>query len=205
MDRCDYYRVQANINLAAIRNNIINVRNKIGKNTKLMVIVKADAYGHGAVAVSRALENGLVDAYGVAIIEEAIELRNAGITKPILVLGYTPKEQFDLVIANDVMQTVYQYDMAEDLSKEAVRQGKKAKIHIKVDTGMSRLGFKDNSESVEIIKRIASLDGISIEGLFSHFAAADEKDKKSALMQLNRFKKFDEMLKTRVYIFRFAI
>lgn len=195
MDRCDYYRVQANINLAAIRNNIINVRSKIGKNTKLMVIVKADAYGHGAVAVSRALENGLVDAYGVAIIEEAIELRNAGITKPILVLGYTPKEQFDLVIANDVMQTVYQYDMAEDLSKEAVRQGKKAKIHIKVDTGMSRLGFKDNSESVEIIKRIASLDGISIEGLFSHFAAADEKDKKSALMQLNRFKKFDEMLK----------
>ena len=142
MDRCDYYRVQANINLDTIRNNIINVRNSINKNTKLMVIVKADAYGHGAVAVSKALENGIVDAYGVAIIEEAIELRKAGITKPILILGFTPKEQYNLVISYDVMQTVYQYEMAKDFAKEDIRQGKTAKIHIKVDTGMSRLGFR---------------------------------------------------------------
>jgi alanine racemase len=130
LDRCDYYRVQANINLDTIRNNIINVRNSINKNTKLMVIVKADAYGHGAVAVSKALENGIVDAYGVAIIEEAIELRKAGITKPILILGFTPKEQYNLVISYDVMQTVYQYEMAKDFAKEAIRQGKTAKIHM---------------------------------------------------------------------------
>lgn len=194
MDRCDYYRVQANINLDAIRTNISRVKSIIGKNTKLMVIVKADAYGHGAVAVSRALENGIVDAYGVAIIEEAIELRNAGISKPILILGYTPKEQFNLVVSHDVMQTVYQYDMAKELSNEAIKQGKTAKIHIKIDTGMSRLGFSDTLESVQTIKQIASLRGIYIDGLFSHFAKADEADKDSAKHQLERFKSFDTLL-----------
>lgn len=195
MDRCDYYRVQANINLDTIRNNIINVRNSINKNTKLMVIVKADAYGHGAVAVSKALENGIVDAYGVAIIEEAIELRKAGITKPILILGFTPKEQYNLVISYDVMQTVYQYEMAKDFAKEAIRQGKTAKIHIKVDTGMSRLGFSDTYESIKIIKQIASLEGIYIDGLFSHFAKADEADKESARLQIQRFKRFNDLLR----------
>jgi alanine racemase len=159
-----------------------------------MVIVKADAYGHGAVAVSRALENGIVDAYGVAIIEEAIELREAGITKPILILGYTPKEQFDLVISYDVMQTVYQYEMAKDLSAEAVRQGKTAKIHIKIDTGMSRLGFCDSQESIQTIKQISSLEGIYIDGLFSHFAKADEADKVSGKKQIRRFEEFCKLL-----------
>ena len=195
MDRCDYYRVQANINLDAIRTNINMVKKQINKDTKLMVIVKADAYGHGAVAVSKALENGIVDAYGVAIIEEAIELRNAGITKPILILGYTPKEQYNLVISYDVMQTVYQYEMAKDLAAEAIKQGKTAKIHIKIDTGMSRLGFSDTLESVQAIKQIASLEGIYIDGLFSHFAKADEADKDSAKHQIERFKHFDRLLR----------
>jgi alanine racemase len=195
LDRCDYYRVQANINLDAIRTNINMVKKQINKDTKLMVIVKADAYGHGAVAVSKALENGIVDAYGVAIIEEAIELRNAGITKPILILGYTPKEQYNLVISYDVMQTVYQYEMAKDLAAEAIKQGKTAKIHIKIDTGMSRLGFSDTLESVQTIKQIASLEGIYIDGLFSHFAKADEADKDSAKHQIERFKHFDRLLR----------
>lgn len=195
MDKCDYYRVQANINLDAIQSNISRVKSGLDKATKLMVIVKADAYGHGAVAVSRALENGIVDAYGVAIIEEAVELRNAGITKPILILGYTPKEQFNLVIAYDVMQTVYQYDMAIDLAKEAVRQGKTAKIHIKIDTGMSRLGFNDSYDTIKIIKQIASLEGIYIDGIFTHFARADEADKDSAKQQIRRFDEFDKLLR----------
>lgn len=195
MDRCDYYRVQANIDLDAIRTNINMVKKQINKDTKLMVIVKADAYGHGAVAVSKALENGIVDAYGVAIIEEAIELRNAGITKPILILGYTPKEQYNLVISYDVMQTVYQYEMAKDLTAEAIKQGKTAKIDIKIDTGMSRLGFSDSLESVQTIKQIASLEGIYIDGLFSHFAKADEADKDSAKHQIERFKHFDRLLR----------
>jgi alanine racemase len=195
LDRSDYYRVQANINLEAIRSNISQVKSGLDKATKLMVIVKADAYGHGAVAVSRALENGIVDAYGVAIIEEAIELRNAGITKPILILGYTPKEQFDLVVSYDVMQTVYQYDMAKDLDKEALRQGKTAKIHIKIDTGMSRLGFSDSYEAINTIKQIASLKGIYIDGIFSHFAKADEADKDSGKHQIKKFEEFYKLLR----------
>mgnify|MGYP002376655751 CR=1 FL=1 len=194
MDRCDYYRAQVNINLDAIRSNINEIRRHLKKDTKLMVIVKADAYGHGAVAVSKALENGLADAFGVAIIEEAVELRKAGITKPILILGFTPKEQFDLVVSYDVIQTVYQYEMAQELSKEAIKQGKTAKIHIKVDTGMSRLGFSDSQESITEIKKISTLKGLYIEGIFSHFANADEKDKSSVNDQIRRFNDFYRQL-----------
>lgn len=183
-----YYRVQARVDLNAIRHNLLEVRSKLKEDTKLMVIIKADAYGHGAVPLAKAIgDSGKIDAYGVAIIEEAIELREAGITKPMLILGYTPEEQYDLVVAYDVAQTVFQYEMAEALSKEAVKQGKTAKIHIKVDTGMSRIGFYDNEESIETIKRIAALPNIEIEGLFSHFACADETDKTSTLKQLERY------------------
>jgi len=194
LDRCDYYRAQVNINLDAIRSNINEIRRHLKKDTKLMVIVKADAYGHGAVAVSKALENGLADAFGVAIIEEAVELRKAGITKPILILGFTPREQFDLVVSYDVIQTVYQYEMAQELSKEAIKQGKTAKIHIKVDTGMSRLGFSDSQESITEIKKISTLKGLYIEGIFSHFANADEKDKSSVNDQIRRFNDFYRQL-----------
>ena len=115
-----YYRVQANVNLNAIEHNLLEIRRKISKNTKLMAIIKADAYGHGAVPLAKAIgDSGQIDCYGVAIIEEAVELREAGITKPILVLGYTPKEQYDLVVAHEVMQTIFQYDMAKALSEEA--------------------------------------------------------------------------------------
>lgn len=194
MCKSSYYRAQVNIDLNAIKTNINHVKSCIGKNTMLMVIVKADAYGHGSVEVSKALEDGFADAYGVAIIEEAIELRKAGITKPILILGYTPKEQFDLVVSYDVMQTVYQYEMAKDLSEEALRQGKTAKIHIKIDTGMSRLGFCDSVESVQTIKKLASLEGIYIDGLFSHFAKADEADQDSCKKQIKRFEEFNKLL-----------
>ena len=194
MDRSNYYRAQANINLEAIKSNIIQVKSRLNMNTRLMVIVKADAYGHGAVEVSKVLENGMVDAYGVAIIEEAIELRKSGITKPILILGYTPKEQFDLVVKYDVMQTVYQYDMAKELSREAKSQGKRVNIHIKIDTGMSRLGFCDTNESIEIIKEIACLEGLNIDGIFSHFAKADEKDDSSVKRQIDRFDRFTKLL-----------
>jgi alanine racemase len=190
----NYYRVQARVDLNAIRHNLLEVRNKLQKNTKLMVIIKADAYGHGAVPIARVLDEDGIDAYGVAIIEEAIELREAGIKKPILVLGYTPKEQYSLVVAYDVTQTVFQFEMAEALAVEAVQQGKTAKIHIKIDTGMSRIGYSDTKESVEEIKRISLLKGIEIEGLFTHFAKADETDKASAQDQLKRFLAFSEQL-----------
>lgn len=191
----NYYRVQANVDLNAIRHNILQIKSRLNKETKLMVIVKADAYGHGAVPVAKALDEDGIDAYGVAIIEEAVELREAGIEKPILVLGYTPKEQYGLVISFGVTQTVFQYEMAEALALEAIGQGKTAKIHIKIDTGMSRIGYPDTKESIKEIKRIAALPGIEIEGLFSHFARADEQDKTATLEQSRRFRDFYEMLK----------
>ncbi len=191
----DYYRVQANINLSAIRHNLSEIRKKVTADTRVMAIIKADAYGHGAVPVARALdESGSTDAYGVAIIEEAVELRKAGITKPILILGYTAREQYDLVVAYDVTQTIFQYEMAQALSEEAVKQGKTVKIHIKLDTGMSRIGFTDTVNSVLEIKRIATLPNIIMEGMFTHFAQADEEDKSHAQNQLNRYIKFNELL-----------
>ena len=186
-DTINYYRVQANINLDAIRHNIQEIKNKININNKLMVIIKADGYGHGAVPIARALEQIGIDAYGVAIIEEAIELREAGMKKPILILGYTPKEQYRLVLDNDVMQTIFQYEMAYALDQEAGKLGKIAKIHIKIDTGMSRIGFSDTKESLEEIIKISKLKNIKIEGLFSHFSCADEVDKTSANNQFKRF------------------
>jgi alanine racemase len=194
-EKSNYYRVQANVDLNAIKHNLLEIRKKLKSDTKLMVIIKADAYGHGAVALANALGDSCkIDAYGVAIIEEAIELRKAEITKPILILGYTAREQFDLVVAYDVTQTVFQYEMAKALSDEAVKQGKIAKVHIKLDTGMSRIGFSDTRESIEEIKRIAELPNIEIEGLFSHFAKADETERDSTINQLDRYIKFIDLL-----------
>ncbi len=190
-----YYRVQANVDLGAIRHNLLEIRKKVSSDTKIMAIIKADAYGHGAVPLAKAIgESSSVDAYGVAIIEEAVELREAGITIPILILGFTPKEQYDLVVDYDIAQTVFQYDMAAALSEEAKRQGKTAKIHIKLDTGMTRIGYSDKKESIEEIKRIAELPNLMIEGLFSHFACADETDKTSANKQLQRYMDFNRLL-----------
>jgi alanine racemase len=189
-----YYRVQANVDLAAIRHNITVVKNKLHKDTKLMLIIKADAYGHGAVSIAKTVGEHLVDAYGVAIIEEAMELREAGIKIPILVLGYTSKEQYDMVVANDVSQTVFQYEMAEALSIEARKQKKMSRIHIKLDTGMNRIGFSDTVESLNQIKRIYQLPNIQIVGLFSHFSQADETDKTNTFKQLKRYIEFNKLL-----------
>lgn len=185
-----YFRVTANVDLDAICNNILNIKKLIKKDTKIMAIIKADGYGHGALSIAKTLDDLGVDAFAIAIIEEGIELRKAGIEKPVLILGYTPKEQYGQLVQYDISQTIFQLNSAIELSDAALKQNKKAKIHIKVDTGMNRIGFFDTEESIEDIKKIASLEGISIEGIFSHFSAADELDKTSAHIQLNRFMKF---------------
>lgn len=189
-----YYRASANIDLDAICNNIDNTRKILGDETKLMVILKADGYGHGAVPIAKALLEMAVDSFGIAILEEGIELRKAGIDKPLLVLGYTPKGQYKKLVEYNITQTVFQYNTAKDLSEEALSQGKTAKVHIKVDTGMSRIGFFDDEESIKEIKNISELKGIEIEGIFSHFACADEEDKTSANRQLERFLEFTKKL-----------
>lgn len=168
-----YDRTYAQINLSAIRNNIAEVRKNIRKSAKIMAIVKADAYGHGAVPVAKSIED-MVDAYGVAIIEEALQLRKNGIDKMILILGYTSEEWYEEVVQNNISQTIYTYEMAKQLSDTAMTLGMKTPIHIKLDTGMSRIGFAPTKENVQVVKSISQLPGIWIEGLFTHFARADE-------------------------------
>lgn len=189
----EYYRVQANINLDAIYDNVKAAKSLTKEGTKLMAIIKADAYGHGAVKVAETLDD-IADAYGVAILEEGIELRQAGVTKPILILGYTPAPLYEAMINYDITTAVFKYDMAKEISDTAVRLGKKAKIHIKLDTGMSRIGFKQDDESLETIIKISKLPGIEITGCFTHFARMDEKDKTKAKEQFKRYMDFTKRI-----------
>lgn len=184
----EYYRVYADIDLDAIYENVKNAKALLKKDTKMMAIVKADGYGHGAVEVARQIDE-LVDAYGVAILEEGIELRKAGFTKPILILGYTPKPLYPAMIRYDIATAVFTMEMAKEMSDTAVAMHKNANIHIKLDTGMSRIGFAITKESKEIIEQIAKLPGIEIKGCFSHFARMDEKDKTKANEQFAKFTK----------------
>ena len=184
-----YYRVYATIDLDTISENIKAAKDTLKNGTKIMAIIKADGYGHGAVPIAREL-NDLVDAYGVAIVEEGIELRNSGIDKPILILGYTAVEQLNEVIAYDITQTVFQFEIAKQMDEEAKRQGKVAKVHIKIDTGMGRIGYQPCRESIDEIIKISKLEHIDIEGIFTHFACADMKDKTSADEQLATFVRF---------------
>lgn len=189
----EYYRVQADIHLDRICNNIKRTREIIEEGTKIMAIIKADGYGHGAVPIAKILDP-YVQAYGIAIIEEGIELRNAGITKPILILGYTPKEYCVDLVKYDIMPAIFTYEAARQISEEAKRQNKIAELHIKLDTGMSRIGFALTDESVETIKKISELKNIKIDGCFSHFARADEEDKTFTYTQLERYNLFVEKL-----------
>ncbi len=189
----EYYRVYADIDLDAIYENVKNAKALLKKDTKMMAIVKADGYGHGAVEVARQIDE-LVDAYGVAILEEGIELRKAGFTKPILILGYTPKPLYPAMIRYDIATAVFTMEMAKEISDTAVAMHKNANIHIKLDTGMSRIGFAITKESKEIIEQIAKLPGIEIKGCFSHFARMDEKDKTKANEQFAKFTKMVNVL-----------
>jgi len=182
----EYYRIHAEINLDNICDNIKETRKIIDKDTKIMGIIKADGYGHGAVPVAKVLDS-LVDAYGISIVEEGVELREAGITKPILILGYAPKEMYDIMIEHDLMPAVCDYSMAEKMSAKAVELGKVLKIHIKLDTGMSRIGFRPGEESLRTIVEISKLPNMEIEGIFSHFAKADEVDKSFSKEQFRVF------------------
>lgn len=188
-----YKRVYAEIDLDAVRFNMAQIRARVGSSSRVMAVIKADGYGHGAVAVAKAL-NASADYYGVAILEEAVELRKSGIEKPLLILGYTSPRQYHDLVMNDVTQTIFDYNTAKRLSATACSLGMTAKIHLAVDTGMNRIGFTADDESLEVIKKIYELPGIFIEGIFTHFATADEKDKAFAEAQLKKFTEFTEKL-----------
>ncbi len=185
----EYQRLYAKIDLDAIGANVAGVRGKIPCGTRIMAVIKANAYGHGAVPLARYLEDK-ADYFGVATSGEAIELRMAGVKKGILILGNLDPREYERVIENDITLTIASYANAEILSSLAVQANKQVKIHIKVDTGMSRIGFKANDENAKTVKKIAELPNLYIEGMFTHFAIADSKDKTSALKQRERFDYF---------------
>lgn len=191
-----YFRTQAKIDLDAVEYNYNNTRAKLPQGCKLLGVIKADAYGHGAVELARFLENKC-DFFGVACIEEAVELKKAGIKTPILILGYVAPAFYDLVVKYDIRIPVFSYETAKALSDEAVKQGKTVPFHFCIDTGMSRIGFQVNEESADVCKQICTLPNIEAEGLFSHFATADESDLTKALAQREKYKAFVEMLESR--------
>ena len=178
------------INLDAIANNVKNIKKLIGEKKELMAVVKGNAYGHDILEIASVVLNNGATRLAVARLEEGIFLRKTGITVPILILGLTLKQQAELLVSYDITPTVCEFEMAEKLSESAVKMNRMAKIHIKVDTGMGRIGIFPH-DSLRFIKRIRALKNVKIEGIFTHFSVADEKDKSYTEAQ---FKKFMEVL-----------
>ncbi len=191
LDDQEYFRVRAYIDEDALRHNIREVRRKIGPDVMLLGTVKANGYGHGALQTARILLEEGADYLSTAIIEEAVELRNAGIQAPILVLGYTDPSQYELALQQGIHVTIFSEEQAQILSKKAAAGEKAGLVHLKLDTGMGRIGFDVSEDSVDAIERIMKLPGLAVEGIFTHFARADEIDKKEVMRQQQRY---DDML-----------
>ena len=171
-----YLRTYAEVSLAAIHHNVEEARKRLLPGTKVLAVVKADAYGHGAVRVAQSLED-IADFFAVATLEEGVELREHNIVRPILILGYTSPLQYSEMIAWDIRPSIYHYEDARNLSETAVREGKTARIHIALDTGMTRIGFQVTEEAADEIQKISELPNVEIEGLFTHLSCADMTDK----------------------------
>ncbi|MBE6588130.1 MAG: alanine racemase [Ruminococcaceae bacterium] len=185
----EYQRLYARVDLDAIGKNVAGARARIPENTGIMAVIKANAYGHGAVALAKYLDDK-TDWYGVATVDEAVELRTAGVEKDILVLGCLDPCEYKAAIENNITVTVASLADAEKLSSQAQQANRVAKVHIKVDTGMSRIGFQANDENALEVKKVSELPGICIDGIFTHFAIADSSDKTSALLQRDKYDAF---------------
>lgn len=185
--------VYAEIDLDAIAYNMKNIKNLVN-NKEVIAVVKADCYGHGALdVVPTLLENG-ASRLAVAVLTEGIELRNANINAPIMILGYTPINLGEEIIKYDIEQTVYDLEYAKELSKSALRLNKKIKIHIALDTGMGRIGFLPNDQAIADISEICALEGLNVLGIFTHFSTSDEKNKDYTHEQFNKFINFNHKL-----------
>lgn len=181
------------IDLARLQNNLHSIRKLTGANNLLMPVVKADAYGHGGVRCAPALVEAGADRFAVATLEEGVQLREAGITTPIHCLGYLPPRQYSAALEYDIIFTVYEKTQAIDIAAAAVKYGREATIHIKVDTGFTRLGFPISEQAASQIAEIALLPGLRLEGVFSHFASADFADKSFSEYQDSNFRRFIEL------------
>lgn len=179
--------VWAEINLDNVAHNIQEVRRVTKKDALVTAVIKADAYGHGAVELGQTLLDNGADRFAVATLSEAVQLRRSYSETPILILGYTPSEAADVVVGNDLIQTLYSMEQALVFNEMASSMNKMVKIHIKLDTGMHRLGFRADESSVETIAEICKLSNLEVEGIFTHFAVADEVDKSYTLGQVKKY------------------
>ncbi len=183
--------VWAEIDLSAIKNNISEIKKIIGEK-KIIAVIKANAYGHGAVETGKALRKEGIDFFAVAILEEALELRRAGFNEEILILGWTPPEDYSKCLKNNLILCLYDYEESKILNEKAKEMKLKARVHLKIDSGMTRIGFLPNEKSLSDILSIMNMESISVEGVFSHLSKADEKNKIYAEYQLKTFSNFVE-------------
>ncbi len=187
----------AEVDLDSIAHNMREIRRVTSPSAEVMAVVKADAYGHGAVEVAQtALANG-ASRLAVSILDEALELRRAGFMVPILILGYTPDYQAETVVQHNITQAIYRLDTAQALSLAATNLGKKAKVHIKLDTGMGRLGVAPDHGGPDLITAMRRLPNLELEGLFTHFAAADDADPGYTQRQFETYQGFVQRLEDR--------
>ncbi|MCI8973685.1 MAG: alanine racemase [Lachnospiraceae bacterium] len=190
-----YDRAWAEIDLDALRFNIEEIKKCIDGTTQIIAVLKTDGYGHGAVQLARILENdSQVWGYAVATAEEAFALKEEGIRKPLLILGYTFPYSYERLVYEGVRATVFTLEAAEELSRAAVKLGKRCNVHIKLDTGMTRIGIYPDEEGLALIRQLLALPGLEIEGIFTHFATADEADRTKAYHQMTLFQDFAERI-----------
>ena len=186
------------VNLQHLKYNYGVARSLVGDQVKIAAVVKANGYGHGAVQISKACLEAGADYLTVAMLSEAMELREAGFTCPILILGWTPEEGYALAITQEICMTLYNVEEANRLNQVALELGKQAHVHLKLDTGMSRLGFQADEDGLQTAEAVLGMDGICVDGLFSHFSKADEYDKSFAMQQVDTFRRFVATLEQRI-------
>ena len=192
-----YQRVWAEVDLDAIWENMVHMKENIAENTKILAVIKTDGYGHGGVPIAKMLEQlDFMFGYAAATYEEAHVLREAGVKKPILILGYTFPYCYEELIREEIRPAVYRRDTVEELAAAAAKVGQKAKVHIKVDTGMGRIGITPDEEGLEFVRFLIEHPELEVEGIFTHFAKSDETDKTSANHQLELFQNFIDRIQT---------
>ncbi len=199
-----YSRVYAKIDLDAVAFNVEQMKKNLKPETQIMAVIKADGYGHGSVPIAQILEKvEYIWGFGVATLDEALVLKNEGIYKPILVLGCVFPDQYLEMLRHNIRMNVYTKEMAEAISQLAAKEGLTAYMHIKLDTGMTRLGFSTSQESIESIERISKLNNVCLEGIFTHMAKADEINKDFTYEQLDKFTWMVESLEKRNVNFQY--
>ena len=191
-------RTWAEVDLDALAHNYERIRRHVGEKTKLLGVIKADAYGHGAVPVAKELEALGASYLAVSNIDECEEVRRGGVTLPVLMLGFTPADQAERILELDMTQAVQSIDIAKAFSAAAVKCGKKMKVHIKLDTGMGRLGFlcdeEHFDESLQDILAVLRLPGLDVEGVFTHFCVADEEGEENVAFTRTQYERFLRMI-----------